>query len=590
MFQSLEDLFGRTKRSLFLNRSDWIQLTVCLFFLLVHLLVMTSGRFSRVEHIFLDYFFRQRPMIQAHPAVVLVEIDEESLRSVGNWPWPWRYHAQAISILKSWKAKSVFYDLTFRESEASYEGDELEKAIEEAGNVFLPVTLEMSQGKTIWVHSLPIVLEPKSGKKIWTHPAPTLEKYAKAVGHVDMEPDGDGVLRRIPAYLVYENETHPYLGMLAGLDFLEESAPPFDKVPFPTDSKNRIMINWPGKWGSSFEHYSFADVVRSYQAIQKGLRPVLQPEFFKDKICLIGLTAKDYADFKVSPFGTEYPSLGIHASMIQSFLSGRFVQPVSLAVNATCLIVIGIIASFLFVVFRNVPSFLAGLGLGFMWVIFAFVLFWFTGVWLYVAHALILILILFIFSAIFNHVIGSKERTHLFHLATRDGLTGLYVIRHFREILNKMVTECCKTGVSLSVILIDLDNFKWINDTYGHPAGDKILKQTAQAIFSCFRATRPVHEADFVARYGGEEFIVMLRNADLDHVAVTVAERIRKAVEGTQIEWEGKRIPVTVSLGVATLHTGEKIPDSMVHRADKALYQAKRTGKNRVCSEKSTSG
>jgi diguanylate cyclase (GGDEF)-like protein len=194
-------------------------------------------------------------------------------------------------------------------------------------------------------------------------------------------------------------------------------------------------------------------------------------------------------------------------------------------------------------------------------------------------------LCLFIFSAIYVQTAAMRERSHLFHLATRDGLTELYVIRHFRLIMNQIVRETSARKQPLSVILLDIDDFKKINDTYGHPAGDMVLKKTASVILAFIRKRRPFREIDFAARYGGEEFIIMLRRAGLKEAAGIAAERIRKKIEEIKFEWEGKPIRVTVSLGVAVRHPGENVPDPMVHRADAALYKAKQAGKNRVCTE-----
>jgi diguanylate cyclase (GGDEF)-like protein len=151
--------------------------------------------------------------------------------------------------------------------------------------------------------------------------------------------------------------------------------------------------------------------------------------------------------------------------------------------------------------------------------------------------------------------------------------------------MNQLVREAFSRKESLSVILLDIDNFKRINDTYGHPAGDMVLKKTAGTLLALIRKQRAFRAIDFAARYGGEEFIIMLRKAGLQAAAATVAERIRKKIEETTFEWEGKPISVTVSLGVAVLHAGENVPDPMVHRADAALYRAKEAGRNRVCME-----
>jgi two-component system cell cycle response regulator len=238
-----------------------------------------------------------------------------------------------------------------------------------------------------------------------------------------------------------------------------------------------------------------------------------------------------------------------------------------------------------FVMLRGTWSLVAGLLLALGWFVFCFLVFAKWHLWFYTVYPVLLMLCLFIFSAIYVQVTATHEKSHLFHLATRDGLTELYVIRHFRLIMNQIVREASARKESLSVILLDLDNFKKINDVYGHPAGDMVLKKTAELILSFIRKRRPFREIDFAARYGGEEFIIMLRNAGLKEAAGVVAERIRKKIEETKFEWEGKQIPVTVSLGVAARRVGENVPDPMVHRADAALYSAKEAGKNCVRTE-----
>jgi len=136
-------------------------------------------------------------------------------------------------------------------------------------------------------------------------------------------------------------------------------------------------------------------------------------------------------------------------------------------------------------------------------------------------------------------------------LATRDGLTGLYVIRHFREVLNQIVKQVDAEKEPLSLILIDIDDFKKINDTYGHPAGDMVLKKIAQVVFVGLRHKRPLDEIDFVARYGGEEFIIAAPELARDQ-GIELAERIRSAVAKKRLKLYGVETQVTVSIGTST--------------------------------------
>lgn len=157
------------------------------------------------------------------------------------------------------------------------------------------------------------------------------------------------------------------------------------------------------------------------------------------------------------------------------------------------------------------------------------------------------------------------EETKL--LTLRDPLTGLANRRLMEMIIDEGFARAQRYARPLSIIMLDIDDFKKYNDTYGHPAGDKLLSDIAQII------SKDARESDLVARYGGEEFLLMLSEAGASE-AHGAAERIRKEVEEKRI--------VTISLGVATYKQGMQRKQDLINRADEALYLAKQKGKNRV--------
>jgi len=170
--------------------------------------------------------------------------------------------------------------------------------------------------------------------------------------------------------------------------------------------------------------------------------------------------------------------------------------------------------------------------------------------------------------------IGTMEQ--LKALATTDGLTGLANRRVFYECLEKEISRSRRYELDLSLLILDIDYFKQINDKYGHRAGDAVLERIADALVSLAR------ETDLVARYGGEEFAVILPNSGRGE-AITVAERIRMGVRSLEIIYEGKTIPIRLSIGAAMLKDKESADSqSLVVMADQALYAAKRSGRDRV--------
>lgn len=167
-----------------------------------------------------------------------------------------------------------------------------------------------------------------------------------------------------------------------------------------------------------------------------------------------------------------------------------------------------------------------------------------------------------------------RDKKAAFRIATVDTLTKAYNLGYFRECLDRAVKTHGITGEPVALLFIDVDNFKTVNDTYGHMRGDQVLKAVGQAILLAIR------KQDMVFRYGGDEFAVILNNSSREE-ALQVAERIiqnvRRSVDGMT-----SFMKVTVSVGVAVLDEGFTDNKMLLEAADKALYEAKRQGKNRA--------
>lgn len=158
-------------------------------------------------------------------------------------------------------------------------------------------------------------------------------------------------------------------------------------------------------------------------------------------------------------------------------------------------------------------------------------------------------------------------------MAISDPLTGCYNRRHFTEIAGKLVSAAERHRRKVSVLILDIDFFKHINDTYGHPVGDEVLKAVAQACQTLLR------QPDFLVRYGGEEFVAVLPDTEVAEAA-TVAERLRHAIAGLQVLPGAAQVSVTVSIGIAAYRPGEHSLEKALARADAVLYEVKRAGRN----------
>lgn len=162
-------------------------------------------------------------------------------------------------------------------------------------------------------------------------------------------------------------------------------------------------------------------------------------------------------------------------------------------------------------------------------------------------------------------------------MAVTDALTGLYNRHYFNTHTKNLLNQAKQQGRALSLVISDIDFFKKVNDTYGHIAGDEILKQVPKCMLRCIRAT------DMVARYGGEEFVIVMPDTP-PLIAEDIAERIRKEVEAQlfNISVEPGQIKCTLSMGVATAIPADADPEALLKRADEALYKAKESGRNKV--------
>jgi len=173
--------------------------------------------------------------------------------------------------------------------------------------------------------------------------------------------------------------------------------------------------------------------------------------------------------------------------------------------------------------------------------------------------------------------IECQAAQRLYEASVRDGLTGAFNRRHFEERLIAEFAFAARHGTALCVLIADIDHFKRINDRWGHQAGDLVLRRVGAELLAAVR------DEDIVARYGGEEFVLLIRGVDAAG-ARALAERLRRLLERAHIDWQGERVAVTASIGLAHNHAGAAAadPQRLVAAADRALYAAKAAGRNRV--------
>jgi diguanylate cyclase (GGDEF)-like protein len=180
-------------------------------------------------------------------------------------------------------------------------------------------------------------------------------------------------------------------------------------------------------------------------------------------------------------------------------------------------------------------------------------------------------------SLIFVRLLIQLDATEkqLRELTRRDSLTGVYNRAYFIELAERELARTKRYGNIFSIAILDVDEFKQVNDVFGHLAGDKVLQLMTQACLNNLRRT------DTIARFGGDEFVILFPYAGKVHVMECI-ERIRTILAGSPIYYEGNEISYTVSAGAATYDQSQTELDSLFRKADIALYEAKGSGKNKV--------
>jgi diguanylate cyclase (GGDEF)-like protein len=220
---------------------------------------------------------------------------------------------------------------------------------------------------------------------------------------------------------------------------------------------------------------------------------------------------------------------------------------------------------------------------GIVTVIFAISYFLFTTIamgknylWIDCAYPLFLILITFTVVYILKFIKKSKDFERTYKLATTDGLTGLFNHRYFQEQMQANIYNANRYENNFSLVLIDIDFFKKFNDTFGHQAGDEVLRTVAKILKKYVRAS------DVVCRYGGEEMTIILTNTN-HTAAISAAQKICDSVSSTTFKLiDNIDCHVTISLGVSTYPEHGKTPTELIEYADKYLYKAKENGRNQV--------
>lgn len=533
--------------------------------------------------------------------IVVLAIDDASLEMLwdkyGEWPIPRNVYANLINYIENEKPQSIIFDLLFIKSIKNDPSSD--KLFIETMNKYNNIYTGMNFDEQPTDVRIPIELPKRvsvtldnqsdidiSKKYSFSNCRPVLNGLLNGKVHIGITNvirNNDGIIRRVAPILEYKGNYYPYLTFGASANYLageentdfvidKNSNLKIEDTVIPLTKDGDAILNW---YGTSGTHTLYP----LYKAINEMEGKVNGKKFdFKDKIVIIGTTAMSLQDTKSVPVQEGvYPGVEVHATFFNNMLDNNFIKQSTPLVN-TMLILTVITLVGLIVMLSNSTIF-AILSTTLFCIAYLFVSYYvmsLKNIWIPVVIPVISMIVAFALSYLAKYLIKSRDFEYQYKLATIDGLTELYNHRYFQETLKNQLEIAKRYNQPFSLIIIDIDFFKKFNDTYGHQAGDAVLRQVAQTLKKNSRTT------DYVCRYGGEEMSIILPNTTAEE-ALFNANRINKAIADRDFQLNSTETgKVTISVGVATYPDNAQTPQDLIEWADKGLYYAKEHGRNQV--------
>lgn len=500
-----------------------------------------------------DLFFRLKHRFSEKPAfakdVVLVVLDDGTLKRLQTrWPYPRSIYAEALKHLEPFSPKAVGFDFVFSGEDFSSASDQsFAEALRGAGNVVIAAH---------WS------IEGEVG------PSPLLGKSAWRVGVVDKPRDKDRLIRRAYFHFPIAGETYKSWELeLFQKAFSEEAIREFPmKKPMVIDYQLRFN--------------EFAQI-----PLWELLEGKVPRDRIEHKIVLVGLTSEAFHDIHATPLGSM-PGLAVNANVLLTLMARTFFTEASYWV---------VLALAFFAFWLTLLAALSGTLLRGLLIVLSLIFAYLGVSFLLFSHQFILDLwvvalltaVVFLGSIVLRESQLFFENLRLREESARDPLTGFYSRRFLELKLKSEMSHILsqhggRQVKEVSVVMIDLDNFKLVNDSFGHAEGDRVLRTMAEAIHASVR------KEELICRFGGDEFCVILVNTSIQNAA-KFAEKLRALIaENPKLVYRTASgvdtIRVTASIGVASV-TGIGVTDGgkLLKAADRALYRAKRAGRNQVC-------
>jgi len=532
--------------------------------------------------------------------IIVLAIDDASLEMLwdkyGEWPIPRNIYANIIEHVEKSKPQAIIFDLMFiKAMRNSTEADKaLVSSMNRYNNIYTAMNFDQQPSDVRIPPELPERLslninnesEVKFTKYKFFNCRPILSGLINgkvSVGIANVIRNSDGIIRKVSPILEYKERYYPYLAFKAGSDYLTgENKKEYtinkkadlivEHSSIPLTKDGEAILNWYGTSGT----HTVYPMYKLINEMEKGYTG--KNLDFKDKIVIVGTTAMSLHDTKSVPIQEGvYPGVEIHATFLNNMLDNNFIKETNDFVNnIILLVVVGLVGLIVMYSSSTVFAILSTTLFAIAYLFISYYVMELYNLWIPIVLPLISIIISFALSFLAKYLIKSRDFEYQYKLATVDGLTELYNHRYFQDTLKKQIEISKRYEQPFSLIIVDIDFFKKFNDTYGHQAGDAVLRQVADTLKKNSRAT------DIVCRYGGEEMSIILPNTNTED-ALFNANRLNKAVAEREFQLNATdKANVTISVGVATFPENAETAQELIEYADKGLYWAKENGRNCV--------
>jgi len=534
--------------------------------------------------------------------IIIIAIDDASyeyiLDKYGEWPLPRDVYAKVIDYLEAQNPNSIAFDLMFVKSiKSSSDADAaLAESFKKYNNIYTAMNMDNQSVEL----RLPIELPKRLSADVenYSHNVdfdslsfqncrailPEIINATPNIGMINVSRADDGIIRKMPIFVKYQDKFYPQLAFKLGMGIIEKQES-YKPSKFVIDKSSNLLLNtrkifidkdgsailnWYGPTGT----YQQIPMYKLIKAIETGEK---DPYNFENKIIYFGTTASSLFDIKTVPVGKIYPGVEIQATYVNNLLDNNFITKI----NRSFTVVLGIILAAItgYLVMNLASTVIITLSFVSMYSVYIALTYFamkYFNLWFDLVYPLVLGFIVFVSAFVVKYIIKSRDFEQQYLLATTDGLTELYNHRYFQEQMRMQVEQSKRYEAPFSLIIIDIDYFKKFNDTYGHQAGDAVLRQVAQLIKANVRAT------DIACRYGGEEMSIILPNTSKEMAMIT-AKKICKLVSAKRFKLNNNQEShVTISSGVSTFPDDGATPSEIIDAADKKLYKSKNNGRNQV--------